>query len=61
MESTKYPGKEAESRGQRAEDGSIVGPNDLLIAATVIASNGTLATRNTKEFSRVHGLKLVEW
>lgn len=51
----------AEIRAKCTKKGSIVGPNDLLIAAIVIASNGTLATRNTKEFSRVPGLKLVEW
>lgn len=51
----------AEIRTKCVKKGSIVGPNDLLIAAIVIASNGTLATRNTKEFSRVHGLKLDEW
>lgn len=41
--------------------GELVGPNDLLIAAIVLASNGTLATRNTKEFSRIPGLKLTKW
>lgn len=51
----------ADIRTKCAKKGSIVGPNDLLIAAIVIASNGTLVTRNKSEFSRVHGLKLVEW
>lgn len=39
----------------------VVGPNNLLIATIVMANNGTLATRNTKEFSRIPGLKLAEW
>ncbi|MEX2410727.1 MAG: type II toxin-antitoxin system VapC family toxin [Candidatus Paceibacterota bacterium] len=51
----------AEIRAKCTKKGSIVGPNDLLIAAIVMASNGTLVTRNMKEFSRVPGLKLVEW
>ena len=51
----------AEIRAKCTGDGLVIGPNDLLIAAIVIASNGTLVTRNTKEFSRVDGLKLVEW
>lgn len=51
----------AEIRAKYSKKGAVVGPNDLLIAATVIASNGTLATRNTKEFSRVKSLKLIEW
>lgn len=51
----------AEIRAKCTKSGSIVGPNDLLIAAIVIANNGTLATRNSKEFSRVDGLKLVKW
>ncbi|REL33720.1 type II toxin-antitoxin system VapC family toxin [Rhodohalobacter sp. SW132] len=41
--------------------GELVGPNDLLNAATVLANNGTLATRNTKEFSLIPGIKLTEW
>ena len=38
--------------------GAIIGPNNLIIAATVIAHHGTLITRNTKEFNRVPDLKL---
>lgn len=41
--------------------GKIVGPNDLLIAAIVVANNGTLVTRNRAEFSRIKSLKLAEW
>ncbi len=51
----------AEIRAGCESRGEPVGPNDLLIAATVLSNNGTLATRNTKEFSRIAGLKLAEW
>jgi len=38
-----------------------VGPNDLLIAATVMAANGTLVTRNRSEFSSIKGLNITDW
>lgn len=41
--------------------GNIIGPNDLLIAATVLSNKGTLVTNNSKEFKRVKGLKVVNW
>lgn len=42
-----------------AEKGSILGAHDLWIAATAMAHGFGLATRNTTEFSRVDGLRLV--
>jgi len=41
--------------------GTPIGPNDLLIAAISIANDVTLVTHNTREFSRVAGLKLEDW
>jgi len=41
--------------------GKTIGPYDLIIASTVLANNGTLVTRNTREFSRVLGLALLDW
>ena len=41
--------------------GQIIGGNDLIIAATVLAHKGTLVTNNTGEFSRVRGLLLEDW
>ena len=41
--------------------GQIIGGNDLIIAATVLAHEGTLVTNNTGEFSRVQGLVLEDW
>lgn len=41
--------------------GTPIGPNDLIIAATALAHNATLITRNTGEFSRVAGLLIEDW
>ena len=41
--------------------GQIIGFNDMLIAATVLANNGLLVTNNTKEFMRIENLKLEDW
>jgi tRNA(fMet)-specific endonuclease VapC len=36
-------------------------PIDTLIAGTAVAHSATLVTHNTKEFSRVRGLRLLDW
>lgn len=41
--------------------GEIIGPNDLLIAATSRAAGATLVTHNLREFSRVPKLKIDDW
>jgi len=41
--------------------GRPIGPMDTLIAGTALANHGTLVTHNTKEFSRVDGLQMVDW
>jgi tRNA(fMet)-specific endonuclease VapC len=41
--------------------GTIIGPNDYIIAATVLANNGILVTNNTKEFNKVNNLKIENW
>ena len=41
--------------------GMVIGPNDIIIAATVFAKNGVLVTNNTKEFEKVKNLKLENW
>ena len=41
--------------------GKVIGPNDLLIASTVISKNGTLVTNNVKEFKNVKGLLIENW
>ena len=47
--------KELETRGLA------IGPLDLLIAATAVSRGVVLVTSNTKEFSRVKGLRLEDW
>ena len=48
-------------RAQLAAQGSPIGPNDLLIAATARTHDVTLVTHDTKEFSRITGLRLTDW
>jgi len=48
-------------RKQTEEEGKVVGPNDLLIASTARFHDGTLVTRNTKEFGRIAGLRTENW
>ncbi len=48
-------------RAHLAVTGSLIGPNDLLIAAITLANNLTLVTNNTREFARVPGLRLEDW
>ena len=43
------------------KEGMLIGPYDILIAATTIASNGILITRNKKEFERIESLKIQDW
>lgn len=48
-------------RADLEKTGTPIGPYDLLIAAQVLAVDATLVTHNTKEFSRVKALKLIDW
>ncbi|MDA3903202.1 MAG: type II toxin-antitoxin system VapC family toxin [Desulfuromusa sp.] len=48
-------------RSALAEQGKIIGPNDMLIAAIARANDATLITHNTREFGRVPSLKLEDW
>ena len=41
--------------------GNIIGPNDMVIAATVLSRGGILVTNNTREFIRVEGLMIEDW
>lgn len=41
--------------------GTPIGPYDLLIAAIALAHDLILVTHNTREFSRVTGLKIEDW
>lgn len=48
-------------RAHLAAAGTLIGPNDLLIAAIAFAASVTLVTHNTREFGRVPGLALDDW
>lgn len=41
--------------------GQPIGPYDLMIAATSLAHDLILVTNNTREFSRVVGLRVEDW
>ena len=41
--------------------GTPIGPHDTLIAATALRYQGTLVTRNAREFPRVPGLQCLNW
>ena len=41
--------------------GLTIGPLDNLIAGVALAHRATLVTRNTREFSRLPGLALIDW
>lgn len=43
------------------KNGTPMGPVDTLVAGIALAQSATLVTRNTVEFSRVPGLRLVNW
>jgi tRNA(fMet)-specific endonuclease VapC len=48
-------------RGGLELAGTRIGPHDLIIAATVLAHDGTLVTHNVREFRRVKALKIEDW
>ena len=41
--------------------GQMIGPNDIIIAATVFAHHGILVTNNVREYSRILNLKIQDW
>ena len=51
----------ASVRSALEKSGKIIGPNDLIIAASVLANNGILVTNNEDEFKRVPKLRLKNW
>ncbi|MGC9452549.1 MAG: type II toxin-antitoxin system VapC family toxin [Oceanipulchritudo sp.] len=51
----------ADIRADLERRGELIGPNDLIVAATCRAHGATLVSRNTGEFSRVTGLQVVDW
>lgn len=48
-------------RSQLEKAGSVIGGNDLLIAAQALAIDAVLVTDNVREFKRVKGLRVENW
>jgi tRNA(fMet)-specific endonuclease VapC len=48
-------------RAQLEQQGTPIGPIDVLIAGTATSLQATLVTHNVKEFSRVSGLAIADW
>ena len=51
----------AQIRAHLEAQGQPIGPYDILIAATALANQATLITRNTREFSRIDQLVIENW
>jgi len=51
----------AEIRCDLEARGQLIGPNDMLIAATALSLGATLVTANRNEFERVSGLAVEDW
>lgn len=51
----------ADIRASLEKKETLIGPNDLFIASTVLQLNGTLVTNNVDEFKRVPKLKIENW
>jgi tRNA(fMet)-specific endonuclease VapC len=48
-------------RADLERKGQMIGWNDLIIAAIVLANEGLLVTHNTGEFSRIDNIDLEDW
>ncbi|MEG4046812.1 type II toxin-antitoxin system VapC family toxin [Microcoleus sp. Pol17_C1] len=48
-------------RAQLEQQGTPIGPIDVLIAGTAVALQATLLTHNVNEFSRVSELAIADW
>lgn len=48
-------------RSSLEEQGQVIGPLDMLIAAHALSRNLILITNNTKEFERVKSLQIENW
>ena len=59
--SEEVAGHYGDIRAVLERQGTPIGNNDLWIAAHARAEGLTLVTNNTREFSRVSGLKLANW
>jgi tRNA(fMet)-specific endonuclease VapC len=60
-----FAGVEAQSsaliRAELERTGQIIGKYDVLIAATALTHGFVMVTANTREYSRVMGLRIEDW
>jgi tRNA(fMet)-specific endonuclease VapC len=57
----RFPGQFARLAAATSRGGGAVGTMDLLIATAAIQENAALVTRNVKDFSRIPGLRVLEY
>ncbi|ABQ25342.1 type II toxin-antitoxin system VapC family toxin [Geotalea uraniireducens] len=50
-----------EIRATLSRQGTPIGPNDLMIASIASVHGAVVVTHNSREFSRVDGLKIEDW
>lgn len=50
-----------EIRATLSRQGTPIGPNDLMIASIAAVYGAVVVTHNSREFSRVDGLKIEDW
>jgi tRNA(fMet)-specific endonuclease VapC len=48
-------------RAYLTKQGTLIGPNDLLLAAIARAYDAILVTHNTNEFGRIIGIRMEDW
>lgn len=48
-------------RAAMQANGTVIGPNDLIIAATALVHQAILVSANVREFGRVPGLLIENW
>jgi tRNA(fMet)-specific endonuclease VapC len=48
-------------RAHLEQQGTPIGPMDILIAGTAVSLQATLVTHNVREFSRIPGLSIADW
>jgi tRNA(fMet)-specific endonuclease VapC len=51
----------ASIRFELERQGLTIGPLDILIAGTAVSLGATLVTNNATEFSRIPGLRVLDW
>lgn len=50
-----------EARAKLEARGEVIGPLDMLLAGHALSLDLTVVTNNTREFTRVDGLKVEDW